>query len=259
VRAANTFPGGTHDLWIRYWLAAAGIDPNKRHRTITVPPAQMVANMKVGSMDTFCVCEPWNMQLDQPGHRLHREHHRRTLAQPSRRNRSPARDYVDANPKAALALTMAMMEAQMFCEEPQNKEEVARSAPGGAGSTPLRGHHRSHEGQLRLRHRAVVENHPTRCATGTTTPPIPSRATTCGSSPRTSAGATCRDLDGRALVDRVNREDIWRERQRPAWVWPRQTSPTSTSRGIETFFDGKVFDPENPQAYLDSLTIKRMA
>jgi nitrate/nitrite transport system substrate-binding protein len=63
VNAAMTFPGGTHDLWIRYWMAAGGVDPNKDITTIVVPPAQMVANMKVGSMDTFCVCEPWNMQL----------------------------------------------------------------------------------------------------------------------------------------------------------------------------------------------------
>ncbi len=63
VKAAMTFPGGTHDLWIRYWLAAGGIDPDKDIETIVVPPPQMVANMKVGTMDCFCVCEPWNEQL----------------------------------------------------------------------------------------------------------------------------------------------------------------------------------------------------
>ncbi|MEN3349460.1 MAG: nitrate/nitrite transport system substrate-binding protein, partial [Bradyrhizobium sp.] len=55
VKAAMTFPGGTHDLWIRYWLAAGGIDPDKDIETIVVPPPQMVANMKVGTMDCFCV------------------------------------------------------------------------------------------------------------------------------------------------------------------------------------------------------------
>ena len=58
IKAAMTFPGGTHDLWIRYWLAAGGIDPDKDIETIVVPPPQMVANMKVGTMDCFCVCEP---------------------------------------------------------------------------------------------------------------------------------------------------------------------------------------------------------
>src|SRR5262245_5257431 len=54
VNVAMTFPGGTHDLWIRYWLAAGGIDPDKDVSTIVVPPPQMVANMKVGNMDAFC-------------------------------------------------------------------------------------------------------------------------------------------------------------------------------------------------------------
>ena len=60
---AVTFPGGTHDLWMRYWLAAGGIDPNTDVQVITVPPAQMVANLRVGSMDAFCVGEPWHEQM----------------------------------------------------------------------------------------------------------------------------------------------------------------------------------------------------
>ena len=88
VKAANTFPGGTHDLWIRYWLAAGGIDPDKDIETITVPPPQMVANMKVGTMDCFCVCEPWNLQLIHQKHRLHGDHHRRALESCIPRSRS---------------------------------------------------------------------------------------------------------------------------------------------------------------------------
>jgi nitrate/nitrite transport system substrate-binding protein len=56
---AMTFPGGTHDIWLRYWLAAAGVDL-KTVKIVTIPPPQMVANMKVGNMDGFCVGEPWN-------------------------------------------------------------------------------------------------------------------------------------------------------------------------------------------------------
>jgi nitrate/nitrite transport system substrate-binding protein len=67
IKAAMTFPGGTHDLWVRYWLAAGGIDPDKDIETITVPPPQMVANMKVGTMDCFCVGEPWPGQLVHQG------------------------------------------------------------------------------------------------------------------------------------------------------------------------------------------------
>jgi nitrate/nitrite transport system substrate-binding protein len=55
---AMTFPGGTHDTWLRYWLLAMGI-PMTVPQIIPIPPPQMVANMKVGNMDGFCVGEPW--------------------------------------------------------------------------------------------------------------------------------------------------------------------------------------------------------
>src|SRR6266704_141545 len=57
---AQTFPTGTHAMWIYYWLATYGINPLSDVKTITVPPPQMVANMRVGNMDGFCVGEPWN-------------------------------------------------------------------------------------------------------------------------------------------------------------------------------------------------------
>src|SRR5712691_3075269 len=57
---AMTFPTGTHAMWMRYWLAHGGIHPDKDITLITIPPPQMVANMKVDKMDGFCVGEPWN-------------------------------------------------------------------------------------------------------------------------------------------------------------------------------------------------------
>ena len=55
---AMTFPGGTHDIWLRYWLRATGADTSKV-KIIPIPPPQMVANMKAGAMDGYCVGEPW--------------------------------------------------------------------------------------------------------------------------------------------------------------------------------------------------------
>ena len=125
VNAAMTFPGGTHDMWIRYWMAAGGVDPNKDISTIVVPPAQMVANMKVGSMDTFCVCEPWNRQLinQKIGYtalttsELWQNHPEKSFAMRA--------DYVNANPNSTKALLKAVMEAQMWCEDPKNRAEAA--------------------------------------------------------------------------------------------------------------------------------------
>jgi len=59
VTFAMTFPGGTHDIWLRNWLAACGVN-SKSVGIITIPPPQMVANMKVDNMEGFSVGEPWN-------------------------------------------------------------------------------------------------------------------------------------------------------------------------------------------------------
>ncbi len=61
--------------------------------------------------------------------------------------------------------------------------------------------------------------------------------------------------DIEAIVDQVNREDIWRAAAAALGV---TDVPEGTSRGVETFFDGKVFDPADPGAYLESLAIKAM-
>lgn len=55
---AMTFPGGTHDLWLRYWLLAGGV-PLKSVGIEPVPPPQMVQNMSVGNVQGYCVGEPW--------------------------------------------------------------------------------------------------------------------------------------------------------------------------------------------------------
>jgi nitrate/nitrite transport system substrate-binding protein len=55
---AATFPGGTHDTWLRYWLRASGLDA--RRVIVTVSPAQMVDSLKHGRMIGFCAGEPWN-------------------------------------------------------------------------------------------------------------------------------------------------------------------------------------------------------
>jgi nitrate/nitrite transport system substrate-binding protein len=62
--------------------------------------------------------------------------------------------------------------------------------------------------------------------------------------------------DVKAMVDKVNREDLWREAAKALGL---SAIPASTSRGPETFFDGKVFDPADPAAYLASLAITRIA
>jgi nitrate/nitrite transport system substrate-binding protein len=59
---AHTFPTGTHAMYLHYWLAAQGIDPLREVRMVTVPPPQMVDNLRAGRMDGYCVGEPWGMK-----------------------------------------------------------------------------------------------------------------------------------------------------------------------------------------------------
>lgn len=64
---AQTFPTGTHAMWLYYWLAAHGIDPLRQAKVITVPPSQMVASMRAGHIDGFCVGEPWGRRAVMDG------------------------------------------------------------------------------------------------------------------------------------------------------------------------------------------------
>jgi nitrate/nitrite transport system substrate-binding protein len=260
VKAAMTFPGGTHDLWIRYWLAAGGIDPDKDIETIVVPPPQMVANMKVGTMDCFCVCEPWNLQLIHQGigytgittGELWNKHPEKALGMRAA--------YVDKYPKAAKALLMAVMEAQMWTDKDENREEVAAiCAKRQWINVPVADVTDRMKGKFDYGTGRVEEN----------SPHVMKFWRDFASYPFKSHdqwfvtedirwGKFDPTTDVKALVDKVNREDLWREAAKELGV-PAGQIPRSTSRGKETFFDGKVFDPENPAAYLASLDIKRIA
>jgi nitrate/nitrite transport system substrate-binding protein len=259
VKAAMTFPGGTHDLWIRYWLAAGGIDPDKDIETIVVPPPQMVANMKVGTMDCFCVCEPWNLQL------IHQDIGYTAITTGELWNKHPEKslalraDWVDKHPNAARALLMATMEAQMWCEKMENREGVAAiCAKSQWINCPVADVTDRMKGKFDYGIPGkVVEN----------SPHIMKYWRDFASYPFQSHdlwfltedirwGKFEPSLDTKALIKKVNREDLWREAAKELSVRAGEI-PASTSRGKETFFDGKVFDPDNPAAYLKSLSIKR--
>ncbi len=55
---AQTFPTGTHAMWLYYWLASQGIHPLRDVDSVVVPPAQMAAHIQAGRIDGFCVGEP---------------------------------------------------------------------------------------------------------------------------------------------------------------------------------------------------------
>ena len=260
IRAAMTFPGGTHDLWIRYWLAAGGIDPDTDIETIVVPPAQMVANMKVGSMDCFCVCEPWNEQLKNQGIGYTAINTGELWSKHPEKAFGMRAAWVDKHPKAAKALLMAVQEAQMWCEKMENREEVATivskrnwiNAPVSDIVDRMKGKFDYGTGK-------VVENSPHIMKYWKDHASYPFKSHDLWFlTENVRWGKFTGKEDFKKLIDQVNREDLWREAAKELGVAAADI-PTSTSRGVETFFDGKVFDPANPEAYLASLNIKRIA
>lgn len=125
---AQTFPTGTHAMWLYYWLASAGINPFKDAKVITVPPPQMVANMRVGNMDGFCVGEPWNHRaiMDKIGitavtsQDIWQDHPEKVLGTTA--------DFVKQNPNTARAVMMAILEASQWIDASlQNKVKMAET------------------------------------------------------------------------------------------------------------------------------------
>jgi nitrate/nitrite transport system substrate-binding protein len=260
IKAAMTFPGGTHDLWIRYWLAAGGVDPDKDIETIVVPPPQMVANMKVGTMDCFCVCEPWNLQL------IHQNIGYTAITTGELWERHPEKSfalraaYVDRYPKAAKALLMAVMEAQQWCERLENRAEVAAiCAKRQWINCPVEDVTDRVKGRFDYGTGRVVESSPHVMRYWADHASYPFQSHDLWFITEDMRwGKFEPTLDAKALIDKVNREDLWREAAKDLGV-PASEIPASTSRGKETFFDGKVFDPDNPTTYLAALDIKRVA
>ena len=125
---AGTFPTSTHTMWLNYWLSASGISPVSDAKLITVPPPQMVANMRVGNMDGFCVGEPWGQRaiIDKIGvtaittQDIWRDHPEKVLGTRA--------EFVKANPNTCRAVMMAVMEAGKWIDTGlQNKNKMAET------------------------------------------------------------------------------------------------------------------------------------
>jgi nitrate/nitrite transport system substrate-binding protein len=122
---AMTLQPGTHAMWLRYWLAAGGINPDKDVALITIPPPMMVANIKAGRLDGFCAGEPWNVKALEEGlgftailsEEIWPDHPEKVLAF--------AEDFSEAHPNSVKATLKALHEASIWCDEEGNRDELA--------------------------------------------------------------------------------------------------------------------------------------
>jgi bicarbonate transport system substrate-binding protein len=262
--AAQTFPAVNQDFWIRYWLAASGINPDTDIKLLTVPAAQTVANMKTGTMDAFSTGDPWPYRIvtDKIGFlatltaEMWKNHPEEYLALRA--------DWVDKNPKATKAILKGVMEAQQWLDNFDNRKEAAQilagrnyfNLPAQVLIDPFMGKYDMGDGRV-IDDKKMAAYY-WKDEKGSVSYPYKSHdlwfiteSVRWGFLPKESLASA------KALIDKVNREDIWREAAKEAGI-PDADIPKSTSRGVEEFFDGVKFDPEKPEEYLKSLKIKKV-
>lgn len=136
---AQTFPTGTHAMWLYYWLASQGIHPLQDVRSVVVPPAQMAAHLQAGRIDGFCVGEPWSADAVAKGlgftlatsQSIWPDHPEKVLG--------ATRAFVEQYPNSARALVKAVLAASRFIEQSQeNRRSTAQLLSGEAYlDTPL--------------------------------------------------------------------------------------------------------------------------
>ncbi len=255
AKVAMTYRGGTHDLWLRYWLAAAGINPDSDVSTIVIPPPQMVANLKAGTQDAFCVGEPWNGQTvnQKVGYtatttsEIWMNHPEKALGMRA--------DWVDKYPNAAKALIAATMEAAQWCDK-NRPAMCAISASRQYINVPINDIVPRLQGTIDYGDGRKVAKSPHIMKFWADYANFPFKSHDAWFVTENKRwGVIDNNVNTTALVNKVNRADLWREVAKQYGI----AAPASDSRGVEKFFDGKVFDPASPDAYLKSQPIKKLA
>jgi nitrate/nitrite transport system substrate-binding protein len=256
---AMTFPPGTHAMWLRYWLAAGGIHPGDASgggadvNLVTIPPPQMVANMKVDKMDGYCVGEPWNARAiaEDIGftatttQAIWKDHPEKCCAF--------TEEFAAKNPKTVKAVLKALHEASVWLDQMDNRVEAASivSGPSYINCPPetilgrLQGKYIFGDGR-KLKDPDYMIFSDRNCNF-----PQPKYATWWLTQLR-RWGFTEGAPDYAGVAKQVMRTDIYTEAMAEIGYkhGGLDTKP-------ETFFDGVTFDPAaDPEAYAASFAIK---
>src|SRR6266853_6971962 len=252
---AMTYPPGTHAMWIRYWLASGGIHPDKDVTLITIPPAQMVANMKVGKMDGFCVGEPWNARAIADGigytvvttQQIWRDHPEKVCAF--------TEEFALQNPKTVKAVLKALHLASVHLDNLDNRAKAADvvARPAYINCPPeiilqrLLGQYEYGDGRTEHdKYYMIFSNRDCN---------YPQRAFGLWwLSQFRRWGMVTETPDYQGVVKRVFRPDIYLEAMKEIDVTPK----TADVQKI-TFGDGTTFDASDPEKYAKSFAIHSMS
>jgi len=253
---AQTFPTGTHAMWLYYWLANAGIHPFNDVRNVVVPPPQMVMNMKIGNMSGYCVGEPWNQRaiLDGIGftaattQEIWPDHPEKILGTTSA--------WVAANPNTARALTAAVLEASRWIDTSDaNRIETAKAIAGRAyvNTSPETIQGRMLGDYDNGLGKKWKDAHGMRFFNdGAVNYPYLSDGMWFLTQHK-RWGLIDADPDYLAVAKTINRTDLYKQ---AATAVGGINLPASDMRS-STLFDGKVWDGSNPADYANSFAMKR--
>lgn len=264
-RASYSFPRANQDMWVRYWLAANGVNPNKDVELLTVPAPETLQGMRNGTMEAFSTGDPWPSRIDKQGlgyvaattAQIWKVHPEEYLAIRS--------DWVNKHPKATVALLKGLIEAQQWLDKPEHKAEAAEILSTRQWfNVPANLLEQSLKGQYKIGAKATVESDPKMgplyWSSDRGVISYPYKSLTLWFLVESLRwkfypGVVDTIQQAKVLNDRVVRDDLWLQAARELGL-PAKDIPASSSRGREVFFDGTVYDPSNPQAYLNSLKIK---
>ena len=250
---AQTFPTGTHAMWLYYWLAANGIDPMKEVKTITVPPPQMVANMRVGNMDGYCVGEPWGNRAvaDRIGFTVNTtqdiwvDHPEKVLGATA--------EFCQKYPNTARAMVMAILEASKWLDTMSNRKQAAETiadksyvnCPVNIIDERLEGWYDNGNGK-----KWKDANYMKFYNDGKVNYPFLSDGMWFLTQQK-RWGLLKVDPDYLGVAKQINRIDIYTDAANALKV-PLPKSPMRSSK----LMDGKVWDGKDPKAYAASFAIK---
>lgn len=249
VTFAMTFPGGTHDLWLRNWMSIAGLN-QKAVKIITIPPPQMVANMKVGNMDGFCVGEPWGGVAVKQGigftqvatQDIWKDHPEKALV--------VNKDFSTKHKADLVKVMKAIMEACKWLDVPANRKKAAAiigkapyvNAPAEVIENRLMGNYELgcnqgteiYDNDYMLFHKGGMVNYPRK-----------SHAI-WAMAQFVRFGYLDAAPNYKAIADKLILQDLYEEVAKSMNV----KVPTDDMKPFSLTMDKTVFDPNNPAAYL---------
>jgi ABC-type nitrate/sulfonate/bicarbonate transport system substrate-binding protein len=264
IRGAIAETGSNYDLWLRYWLAAMNIIPNQNIDIVAIPLDEVITQVKQNKADLLCLDSWHTIQLIAANlansaistRELWQNYPGEILAMRA--------DWVDKFPIATQALIQAVMEAQMWCDDPANAKELNTLLALNFGNS------RNLSGEPIKLFSQLFKNNPkqkTAVLKVDKSPNSPINTIKYWTNDGISIsypykshdlwflteyqrwGLLPTSFESKETIDAVNREDLWKNAAKAIGI-PDTIIPISTSRGTETFFDGVDFDPYNPAKYL---------